>query len=224
MASAVGMTPIYFLYTVHLNANNQACALCKGNKKERCYVKRIDWTVCAGLIKKEANSTIVWKRAWLVKADSPSLLALQLQSIKKKEEKKMRTFPIPAGNRRLTKKECHSVLLILRWCCFLLGKNFSCLRLQSCLAACKSVNRPDFIQFVLQWKVYFVWQTIIYLDFKLNYFPFFKIMFCFFLILVSTPSLLGCKFPQHVSFLLSPKCWMHIFSTLLKQVSERKFH
>lgn len=95
MAKAVGMTPIYFLYTVHLNANNQACALCKGNKKERSYVKRIDGTVCAGLIKKEANTTIVWKRAWLVKADSPSLLALQLQSIKKKKrgEKKWEHFP-----------------------------------------------------------------------------------------------------------------------------------
>lgn len=134
----------------------------------------------------------------------------------------MRTFPIPAGNRRLRKKECHSMLLILRWWCFPLGKNFGCLRLQSCLAARESVNIPDFIGFVLQWKVCCVQQTVIYLHFKRNYFPFFKLTSLFFLILISAPSLLGCKFPQHVLFLLSPNCWMHISSTLLNTVKWKK--
>lgn len=122
----------------------------------------------------------------------------------KKRGKKMRTFPIPAGNRRLRKKECHSMLLILRWWCFPLGKNFGCLRLQSCLAARESVNIPDFIGFVLQWKVCCVQQTVIYLHFKRNYFPFFELTSRFFLILISAPSLLGCKFPQHVCFCYHP--------------------
>lgn len=106
MANMVGMAPIYVLYTGHLNANKKSVLWARVIKRKGA-VKRIVWTVCPQLIKKEANRTIVWKRAWLVKANSLFLLALQLQSItKRKREKrgeKLRTFPFPAGNRRLKK-------------------------------------------------------------------------------------------------------------------------
>lgn len=76
--------------------------LCTSVIKRRC-CKKTDWTVCPGLIKQQAKSTIVQKRAWFVKADSLALLALQLQSIPgagKERGRKLRTFPFPSGNIR----------------------------------------------------------------------------------------------------------------------------
>lgn len=83
--------------------------LCASIIKRKCY-KKIDLRVCPGLVKQQANSTTVWKRAWFVKAESLPLLALQLQSIwggaeegGAQKRQKNETFHFPSGNIRFKK-------------------------------------------------------------------------------------------------------------------------
>lgn len=104
---------------------------------KRRYRKKRDWTACPGLIKQQANITIVRKHAWFVKAQCPLLQSVpdegEKNSKKERMEKKWEHFAFCLETQD-SKKKCPSGFLILRICWFLLGKKFHWLGSQSRLS------------------------------------------------------------------------------------------
>lgn len=191
-------------------------------------VKRIVWTVCPQLIKKEANRTIVWKRAWLVKAQCLFLLALQLQSIKKRKKKKrgekLRTFPLPAGNRRLKKGVPFSC-----WSSDYTAFSSEELQLSHAVMFEQPVNQwtyPIFLVLCFNEKYIIVHEKQLF-TYVLNWIISVLLhsdILCFFsfLILIFIPSLFGYKLPQGILSAKDKQLNVH-FLTLLK-VIKWKFH
>lgn len=133
--------------------------LCASVIKRKCY-KKIDLRVCPGLVKPQANSTTVWKHAWFVKADSLPLLALQLQSIwgggRRGGEKEAEKWDdsLSIWKHKIQKRSVPQCFWSSGYAAFSYERSSVDSDHSHVWAICKSVKIPDFIGFVLQWKVY----------------------------------------------------------------------